>query len=102
MIIEHSKKMGRGLLVYVMLELTVLVSTRVYAQVAGASLGTVTDASGAAVPTAVWPSRNGSHANPTRGLGGLLQRAELAAAGAHGPFPCRVGRTTLWALEKSS
>jgi hypothetical protein len=53
MIIEHSKKMGRGLLVYVMLELTVLVSTRVYAQVAGASLGTVTDASGAAVPTAV-------------------------------------------------
>ena len=43
-------KIGRGMLVYVMLALTVLVSTPVYAQVAGATLsGTVTDASGAAV-----------------------------------------------------
>jgi len=38
MIIEDSKQMGRGLLVYVMLELTVPASTRVYAQAAGASL----------------------------------------------------------------
>src|SRR5712671_3992255 len=46
-------KIGRGLLVYLMLALTVLVSIRVHAQVAGATLsGTATDASGAAVPNA--------------------------------------------------
>ena len=46
-------KIGRGLLGYVMLVLAVLASTPVHAQVAGATLsGTVTDASGAAVPNA--------------------------------------------------
>src|SRR6266403_258784 len=46
-------KIGRGLLVYVMLALTVLVSIQAHAQVAGATLsGTATDASGAAVPNA--------------------------------------------------
>src|SRR5258706_1593000 len=46
-------KIGRGLLVYLMLALTVLVSIRVHAQVAGATLsGTATDAAGAAVPNA--------------------------------------------------
>src|SRR5712664_1017382 len=46
-------RIGRGLLVYLMLALTVPVSIRVHAQVAGATLsGTATDASGAAVPNA--------------------------------------------------
>ena len=46
-------KIGRGLFGYVMLVLAVLASTPVHAQVAGATLsGTVTDASGAAVPNA--------------------------------------------------
>src|SRR5258708_33256261 len=46
-------KIGRGLLVYLMLALTVLVSIQAHAQVAGATLsGTATDASGAAVPNA--------------------------------------------------
>src|SRR3984893_5047681 len=46
-------KIGRGLLVYVMLALTGLISTPVHAQVAGGTLsGTVTDASGSAVPNA--------------------------------------------------
>src|ERR1700730_6736348 len=48
-----SMKIGRGLLGYVMLVLAVLASTPVHAQVGGATLsGTVTDASGAAVPNA--------------------------------------------------
>src|SRR5579872_2672162 len=48
-----SMKIGRGLLGFVMLMLTVLTSTPDRAQVAGATLsGTVTDASGAAVPNA--------------------------------------------------
>jgi hypothetical protein len=46
-------KIGRGLLAIALLALAVLVSTPVHAQVAGATLsGTVTDASGAAVPNA--------------------------------------------------
>src|ERR1700722_18491173 len=46
-------KIARGPLVFVMLALAVLASTPVHAQVAGATLsGTVSDASGAAVPNA--------------------------------------------------
>jgi outer membrane receptor protein involved in Fe transport len=46
-------KIGRGLLVFVMLSLAVIASTPAYAQVAGATLsGTAMDASGAAVPNA--------------------------------------------------
>jgi hypothetical protein len=51
MVIADSKKIARGLLVYLMLTLAGLVSTPVYAQVAGGTLtGTVTDASGAGIP----------------------------------------------------
>jgi Carboxypeptidase regulatory-like domain/TonB-dependent Receptor Plug Domain/TonB dependent receptor len=53
MVIDDLKKINRGRLAYVILALTVLGCTPVYAQVAGASLvGTVTDGSGAVVPDA--------------------------------------------------
>src|SRR6195256_5741342 len=54
-------KIGRGLLVCVMLFLALVASTPVYAQVAGATLsGTATDASGAAVPKAKVSIKNGA------------------------------------------
>src|ERR1700732_722363 len=53
MVIGDAKKIGRSLLVCVVLTLCVLVSTPVHAQVAGATLaGTATDSSGAVVPHA--------------------------------------------------